>query len=82
MKVVVWGVMPCSLVDGYNRFGGIWCLSALEYKINLEVAGISKIRYSSAKLHGVTSRNALISLVSVGHPRDYLGPDRSRCSLH
>jgi hypothetical protein len=24
--VVFWGVMPCSLVDDYQRFSLIWCL--------------------------------------------------------
>ena len=39
-------------------------------------------KVSTTKLHGVTSRKAVISLATVRHPRDYLVCDRSRYSQY
>jgi len=52
---VLWVVTPCSVVVGYQRFGGPWCLR-LQGDWRCWQRGTPKCHYPTTTLHGVTTR--------------------------
>jgi hypothetical protein len=61
--MVYWYTTPCSLIDRYQRFGGICCLH-LQDSIKMKLAGFSKRWHLFTKEHDVISQNTVIVIPS------------------
>jgi hypothetical protein len=55
---VLWDVMPCALIDRYERFGGAYLFQF--FILKMEAAHSSKNLYASTKLCVVTPYNTVI----------------------